>query len=65
MQQRLEGFGGDGPSLVFAHANGYPAGSYREFLGRLAARYKVTGIHHRPMWSSESAPTLLDWTCFT
>ena len=65
MKQRLEGFGGSGPPLVFAHANGYPAGSYRAFLGRLAEHYRVTGIHHRPMWSSESAPDLLDWSCFT
>lgn len=64
MLQRLEGFGGAGESLVFAHANGYPPGSYREFLGRLASRYRVTAIHHRPLWSSESAPELLDWSCF-
>ena len=64
MQQRLEGFGGEGVNLVFAHANGYPAGSYRQFLGCLAAHYRVTGIHHRPMWSMESAPELLDWACF-
>ena len=64
MQQRLESFGGQGHPLVFAHANGYPVGSYRELLTRLADHYQVTGIHHRPMWSSETAPELLDWNCF-
>lgn len=64
MQQRLESFGGAGEPLVFAHANGYPPGSYRRFLNRLTHDYAVTGFHHRPLWSSGSAPALLDWACF-
>jgi pimeloyl-ACP methyl ester carboxylesterase len=64
VQQRLEDFGGEGEPLVFAHANGYPAGGYRQFLGCLARKYDVTGLHHRPMWSTESAPEMLDWNCF-
>ena len=64
MQQRLESFGGDGEPLVFAHANGYPVGSYRRFLTCLTTRCRVTGYHHRPLWSEESAPAFLDWSCF-
>lgn len=65
MQQRLEDFGGTGAPVIFAHANGYPVGSYRLFLEELAAGYQVSGIHHRPMWSSEVAPYRLNWDCFT
>ena len=73
MQQRLERIGpgergaGEpaGGTLVFAHANGYPVGSYRQFLEGLASEFRVIGYYHRPMWSEESAPELLDWNCFT
>jgi pimeloyl-ACP methyl ester carboxylesterase len=64
MQQRLEEFGGSGEPLVFAHANGYPVGSYRQFVHALTARCQVTGIHHRPMWSPEQPPARLDWSRF-
>jgi len=44
----LNGAGGDSdagnharPRLVFAHANGFPAGSYRRFLTDLEARFRV------------------------
>lgn len=65
MQQRLEALGGQGEPLVFAHANGYPVGSYRQFLAEIAREYRVTGIHHRPIWSPEEPPALLDWDCFS
>lgn len=61
MRRRIEEFGGSGESLVFAHANGYPVGSYRQFLGQLTPHCKVTGYHHRPMWSEEEPPLKLNW----
>jgi pimeloyl-ACP methyl ester carboxylesterase len=64
MQQRIEDFGGTGVPLVFAHANGYPVGSYRQLIGALTAHCHVTGFHHRPMWSQEAAPARLDWWRF-
>ena len=64
MQQRLESFGGSGESIVFAHANGYPVGSYRQFIEALTPHFQLIGYHHRPMWSREMAPTHLDWRLF-
>ena len=43
-------FGGDGPPVNFAHANGYPPGSYRRLLTPLTARYRVEAICFRPLW---------------
>ncbi|PLW83201.1 alpha/beta hydrolase [Kineobactrum sediminis] len=64
MQDRLEIFGGSGEPLLFAHANGYPPGSYRRLLDRLAAQYAVTGYRHRPLWSRQPAPVRADWNQF-
>lgn len=64
MQQRIEDFGGTGAPLVFAHANGYPVGSYRQLIAALTGHCHVTGFHHRPMWSEETAPARLDWWRF-
>jgi len=64
MQQRIKEFGGQGSAIVFAHANGYPVGSYQQFFAELTPHYKVTGYHHRPIWSDEPAPRKLDWDCF-
>jgi pimeloyl-ACP methyl ester carboxylesterase len=64
MEDRLESFGGRGAPLVFAHANGYPPGSYRQFLQALAGQYAVMAYRHRPLWSSEPAPLRADWSRF-
>ncbi len=64
MQERLESFGGSGEPLVFAHANGYPPGSYRRLLALLGEQYAVTGYRHRPLWSREPAPTRANWHQF-
>jgi pimeloyl-ACP methyl ester carboxylesterase len=64
MQQRLEHFGGTGSQLVFAHANGYPPGSYRKFIAPLLDRYEVTGYKHRPLWSNRVPRRRLNWDYF-
>ncbi|MEQ9465641.1 MAG: alpha/beta hydrolase [Haliea sp.] len=64
MQERLESFGGSGEPLVFAHANGYPPGSYRRLLAPLGEHYAVTGYRHRPLWSPEPIPARADWHQF-
>jgi pimeloyl-ACP methyl ester carboxylesterase len=64
MLRRLEDFGGSGQAVVFAHANGYPVGSYRQFISCLTAHAAVTGFHQRPLWSEEAAPDRLNWSCF-
>ncbi len=64
MQQRIEDFGGQGQPIVFAHANGYPVGSYRQLIAALTLHCHVTGFHHRPMWSPEMPPARLNWWRF-
>lgn len=44
-------FGGDGPLLHFASANGFPPGSYRQFLTGLARQYRPLAMLPRPLWS--------------
>jgi pimeloyl-ACP methyl ester carboxylesterase len=43
-------FGGAGPLLHFASANGFPPGSYRQFLTGLAKRYRPLAMLPRPLW---------------
>jgi pimeloyl-ACP methyl ester carboxylesterase len=43
-------FGGSGPPLHFAHANGYPPGSYRRMLEPLTAAHRVEAMAFRPLW---------------
>ena len=45
-------FGGDGPNLLFLHANGYPPACYRPFLTRLATNAHVTAMLQRPLWEN-------------
>jgi len=49
-------FGGAGPPLHFAHANGFPAGCYRSFLTGLTGRYRVVASEHRALWDAAPPP---------
>jgi pimeloyl-ACP methyl ester carboxylesterase len=56
----LHDFGGDGPVIHLAHANGFPPGSYRLLAKALTTSYRVIGLPARPLWPGsrpESAPT--------
>jgi pimeloyl-ACP methyl ester carboxylesterase len=64
MQDRLEPFGGAGPQLVFAHANGYPPGSYRRFIEPLLQHCRVTAFRHRPLWCERVPARRLSWSHF-
>lgn len=64
MKDRLEPFGGSGKSLIFAHANGYPPGSYRKFIEPLMDHCQVTGYRHRPLWGAKQPPSRLSWSLF-
>jgi pimeloyl-ACP methyl ester carboxylesterase len=57
-------FGGDGPALHFAHANGYPPRAYAPLLQRMTAHYHVFAMHLKPLWSQSSPATLHDWQPF-
>ena len=58
-------FGGDGPDLLFLHANGYPPACYRPLLARLAKRNHVTAMLQRPLWENSLPEDLHDWTPFS
>lgn len=49
---------------IFAHANGYPPGSYRSLLSGLAPAIDVRAVEHRPLWSDLPAPTFLSWQVY-
>jgi pimeloyl-ACP methyl ester carboxylesterase len=54
-------FGGSGPPLHFAHANGYPPGAYLPLLELLAAKTHVFAMHMRPLWPGASPNGPHDW----
>jgi pimeloyl-ACP methyl ester carboxylesterase len=55
-------FGGSGPPLHFAHANGYPPNAYKPFIETLTARYRVFAMLTRPLWPASSPNGLQDWS---
>lgn len=57
-------FGGEGPLLHFAHANGYPPGSYRLFINELRPHYRVLAMQQRPLWPHANPREMTDWQLF-
>lgn len=56
-----EDFGGSGPLLHFAHANGYPPRAYRRLLSGLSSHYHVFAMHMRPLWDKSDPEKFSDW----
>lgn len=54
-------WGGDGPPLHFAHANGFPPGTYRRLFEVLASRFRVVAMEARPMWPDAPVIPLPRW----
>src|SRR5688572_28125983 len=54
-------FGGSGPELHFAVANGYPAPAYQRLLAALSADYHVQAMVPRPLWAGSRPETLKNW----
>jgi pimeloyl-ACP methyl ester carboxylesterase len=54
-------FGGQGPPLHFAHANGFPPGTYRGFLQPFTDRYHVTGMECRALWGNQDPKQFRHW----
>jgi len=54
-------FGGSGPLIHLAHANGFPPGTYRPFVRTLTDRYHVVGLPARPLWPGSRPEDLPDW----
>ncbi len=56
----LDDFGGEGPAIHLAHANGFPPATYRPLAETLTDQYRVIGLPARPLWPGslpESAPS--------
>ncbi len=54
-------FGGTGPLVHLAHANGFPPGTYRPFVRPLLDRYHVIGLPARPLWPGSRPEEMRDW----
>lgn len=55
-------WGGDGPTLHLAHANGFPPAAYRQLIEVFKARYHVVSMEARPLWPESSPDELDDWS---
>jgi pimeloyl-ACP methyl ester carboxylesterase len=56
-----EDYGGKGPVLHFAHANGYPPGAYRQLIAGLRANHHVLAMRMRPLWPEARPEDISDW----
>jgi pimeloyl-ACP methyl ester carboxylesterase len=54
-------FGGHGPHIHFAHANGYPPECYKRMLTPLLEDYRVTAVYHRPLWPGSQPQDITSW----
>lgn len=54
-------FGGEGPVLHFAHANGYPPRIYRKLLLPFTAHFRVIAMHQRPLWPGTGPMATRNW----
>lgn len=54
-------FGGTGPNLHFANANGYPPGAYRRLLATLTPRCHVQAMLPRPLWEGSRPESIRSW----
>jgi pimeloyl-ACP methyl ester carboxylesterase len=50
-------WGGQGPVLHFAHANGFPPGTYKSFVAQLTDQFHVLGWESRPLWGTQDSRT--------
>jgi pimeloyl-ACP methyl ester carboxylesterase len=54
-------FGGNGPTLSFLHANGYPAECYLPLINRLKNISHLFAMNMRPLWPNSKPEELIDW----
>ena len=57
-------WGGSGPTLHFAHANGFPSATYRKLIENLTRRHHVVSMEARPLWPESKPSALRDWRPF-
>lgn len=54
-------FGGVGPLLHLAHANGFPPGTYRPLIEALTDHYRVVALPSRPLWPASQPESAPNW----
>jgi pimeloyl-ACP methyl ester carboxylesterase len=54
-------WGGQGPLLHLAHANGFPPGTYTSFVQCLADEFHVLGMECRALWGTHNPARLRHW----
>ncbi len=54
-------WGGDGPLVHFAHANGFPPGTYNAFIALLTPHCHVLGMECRALWGNEDPARFRHW----
>ncbi len=57
----FEDFGGSGDVIHIAHANGFPAGTYKQLAQNLISDYHVIGMNARPLWIDEDYRKVKSW----
>lgn len=57
-------WGGSGPILHFAHANGFPPGTYRKLIDELTIHHHVFSMAARPLWPDSGPVVLRDWSLY-
>jgi len=60
--ERWRDWGGSGPVLHLAHANGFPPASYRTLIDLLASRFRVVTAPSRPLWAASNPGDVDSWT---
>lgn len=54
-------WGGSGPALHLAHANGFPPGSYAPLAQHLAVDFHTIALPARPLWPGSQPQEAPDW----
>mgnify|MGYP001155983853 CR=1 FL=1 len=54
-------WGGQGPLLHFAHANGFPPGTYSAFVQHLTGQFQVFGMECRALWDRQDPTQFQHW----
>lgn len=60
----FDDFGGSGPLLHFAHANGYPPRTYTPLIETFTPRYHLIAMRARPLWPGSSPDEIKSWWPF-
>lgn len=55
-------WGGSGPIIHLAHANGFPPGTYRRLAETLAGSHHLVSMSARPLWSLGAPTDIQDWS---